>query len=106
MVCELSPEDLHRWRESGKRFELLDVRDPDECAIASLKGSRNIPMADVARRAAELPTDRPIVVLCHHGLRSARVAAMLSARGFGDVYSVDGGIDAYRLRVDPTLTAY
>lgn len=106
MFRELSPEELQRWREAGTPFELLDVRDADELAIASLDGSRNIPMAQIVQRAGELPQDRPIVVLCHHGQRSARVAAMLSARGFADVYSVAGGIDAYRERVDPTLAAY
>ena len=103
---EISVEDLARWRHEGKTFVLLDVREPYEVAAASLPQSVTIPMRDVPSRLDELPQDTPIAVLCHHGGRSERVAQFLSARGFSDVANVDGGIDAYAKRVDPSIPRY
>ncbi len=103
---EISVEDLARWRRDGKQFVLLDVREPDEIAAAVLPDSVVIPMREIPARLNELPPDKPIAVLCHHGGRSERVAEFLSARGFEDVSNVDGGIDAYARRVDSSIPRY
>jgi rhodanese-related sulfurtransferase len=63
-------------------------------------------MRQVPQRVGELPPDKTIVVLCHHGGRSERVAQFLQMRGFDDVANVDGGIDAYARRVDPSIPRY
>jgi rhodanese-related sulfurtransferase len=103
---EITVEDLARWRREERDFVLLDVREPYEIAAAALPKSVVIPMRELAARIAELPQDKPIAVLCHHGGRSAHVAAFLAARGFPDVANVGGGIDAYARRVDPSVPRY
>lgn len=103
---EITVDDLASWRREGKDFVLLDVREPYEIAAAALPDSVLIPMRDVPARMNELPADKTIAVMCHHGGRSERVAQFLTARGFSDVHNVDGGIDAYALQVDPSIPRY
>lgn len=89
---------------------LLDVREPWELALAALRlpGARalDIPMSELTSRLNELPDDAPIVCLCHHGVRSANVAAYLTRHGFDEVWDVIGGIDAWSLEMDRTLPRY
>lgn len=103
---EISVDELARWREEKKDFILLDVRERVEVQTASIPDSLHIPMREIPARIAELERDRAIAVLCHHGGRSERVASFLSAQGFADVSNVDGGIDAYALRVDSSIPRY
>ena len=99
-------EELAQWRTGGRKFVLLDVREPDEIAIASLPEALHMPMRQVPERFAELDTDAEIAVLCHYGGRSRRVAQFLAVRGFSGVHNVEGGIDEYALRVDPAIPRY
>jgi rhodanese-related sulfurtransferase len=90
---------------------LLDVREPWEFALASVQvpglETRHLPMGEVAQRLSELDTDRPVVCLCHHGMRSAHVATWLAQQaGFEAVYNLDGGIDAWSREIDPTVPRY
>jgi rhodanese-related sulfurtransferase len=103
---EISVEDVAKRLRDEPSFVLLDVREPDERATATVEGSRWIPMREIPQRISELDRQAPIAVICHHGGRSERVAAFLLAQGFTDVANVDGGIDAYALRVDPSLARY
>ena len=103
---ELSVADLARWRSEGKDFVLLDVREPYEIQAAAIPGSVAIPMREIPARIAELPREKPIAVICHHGGRSERVASFLSMQGFPDVANVDGGIDAYARTVDTSIPRY
>jgi rhodanese-related sulfurtransferase len=82
------------------------VREPWERAIASLPGSLNIPMGEIAARWRELDADAQIVVLCKAGSRSRRVAQFLSGQGFAQVANLSGGIDAWRRDIDPSLESY
>ena len=105
-MSDISVEELAEWRASGKDFILLDVRNGDEIAAAALPDSLHIAMHEIPLRIAELPADKPIAVLCHHGTRSERVAGFLQSRGFSEAVNVDGGIDAYACQVDPNLPRY
>jgi rhodanese-related sulfurtransferase len=98
--CELWPE------ERRDRVQLLDVREPPELALVSLPRSVNIPMQQVPARLGELDPSRPVVVICHTGQRSRRVAAFLMANGFERVYNLTGGIDAWSTDLDPELPRY
>lgn len=103
---DMSVEDLARWRREGKDFVLLDVREPYEVATAAIDGSMTIPMRELPARLGDLPPDKPIAVICHHGGRSELVTQFLAARGFNNVHNVDGGIDEYALVVDPSVPRY
>ncbi|MCI4334921.1 MAG: sulfurtransferase [Thermoplasmata archaeon] len=85
---------------------LLDVREDVERETARIEPSVHIPMADVPLRKTELPTDRAIVVYCHHGGRSQMVAAYLEQEGFTEVINLQGGIDAWAQQVDPSVPRY
>jgi rhodanese-related sulfurtransferase len=87
---------------------LLDCREPEEYAIARIDGARLIPMGEIAVRHAELEPwrDKPIIVHCHHGVRSLRVARFLREKGFSQACSMRGGIEAWSVEIDPTVPRY
>lgn len=87
---------------------LLDCRTPEEHATARIPGSLLIPMQELSQRLSEIDAwrARRIVVHCHHGIRSLRVTHWLRARGYGNVSSLQGGIEAWSLEVDPDVPRY
>jgi rhodanese-related sulfurtransferase len=106
VIEDISVHDLAGWRDSGKKFVLLDVRDADEVARVRLDGSVWIPMREVPQRLGELDRGMSTAVMCHHGGRSERVGEFLASQGFTDVVNVAGGIDAYAAQIEPTLARY
>jgi rhodanese-related sulfurtransferase len=105
-MTEISVAELARRHEAGEDFVLLDVREPDELATASIPWAVTIPMGEIPARAAELPADKPIAVLCHAGGRSARVTAYLNQNGFPQAVNVAGGIDAWSTSIDQAVPRY
>ena len=108
-IPEIDPATLAA-RLSGppeSRPVLLDVRFPEENAYVALPGSVLIPLPELDERAEELEAfrGRPVVVYCHHGVRSLDGAAYLLSRGLQAV-SLRGGIDLYSRAVDPSLPRY
>ena len=91
--------------EAGDGPVLLDVREPWEFELARIEGSTLIPMSQMGERYTELDPDAETVVICHHGNRSAYVAAALKRAGFGNVLNLEGGIDAYSF-VDDSVPTY
>ena len=81
---------------------LLDVRGFDEFAAGHADGAVCVPLPDLERRAGELPTDRPVLVMCQSGGRSALAAARLRALGIDNISDVEGGFNAWRLAGLPT----
>jgi rhodanese-related sulfurtransferase len=105
-VPELSAAELKRRLDAGEPLQVLDVREPWECAIVSLPGSLQIPLQQLPRRVGELSRDAQIVALCKVGGRSRRAAEFLHSSGFSNVTNLSGGIDAWIRDVDPTLPSY
>ena len=89
---------------------LLDVREPWERALArlSLPGTTplDIPMQSLPTRLGELGPTQPILVLCHHGMRSQQCVAFLLQQGRANTYNISGGIDAWSRLVDATVPRY
>jgi len=106
MVIEISPQDLKRRLDASGAPVVLDVREQEELALARFPGARHIPMNDVPARLGELDPSSEIVVVCHHGMRSAHVAQFLAQRGFARVTNLSGGIDAWSTQVDPSVARY
>jgi len=90
----------------SRAVHLLDVRLPEELEEAALAGALHVPLHELPGRHGELPRDKPIAVLCHHGVRSQTAARFLDQAGFVDAMSIEGGIDAWSLAIDPTLPRY
>jgi rhodanese-related sulfurtransferase len=85
---------------------LLDVREVDEYNHCKIDGSILIPLGQLPMRYHELPKDRPIVVHCHHGGRSARAVQFLMEKGLTCVHNLAGGIDLWSLQVDSGVPRY
>ena len=105
-IPQLSPAELQRWRQDGKAFLLLDVRTDEETAICALPYSIHIPMNLIPLRSNELPDGLPIVVYCHHGIRSLHTAMYLADAGFETLYNLQGGIDAWAAQIDENMARY
>jgi rhodanese-related sulfurtransferase len=102
---EISVDELEHRHAAEEKLVLLDVREPDELATASIPWATAIPMGEIQARMSELPRDEPIVVMCHHGSRSERVAEFLAANGF-DAVNLTGGIDAWSRAIDSDVPRY
>jgi rhodanese-related sulfurtransferase len=104
----VSVRELAGWLADERRAKplLLDVREPWEHRICRIEGAELVPMQTVPAKVDELPADRPIVCFCHHGGRSMQVALFLEHQGFGDVYNLTGGVDAWARQVDPAMPTY
>jgi adenylyltransferase/sulfurtransferase len=106
MVEHILPTELKQRLDRGDAVVVLDVREPDELVLARLPAVVHIPMGDIPNRLHELDPDREVVVMCHHGTRSAHVASFLVQRDFTRVLNLHGGIDAWSLTVDPSVPRY
>lgn len=103
---EISPLEFKDLAEQDDAVILLDVREEWELALASVAGATHMPMGQVPDRMTELKPDDAIVVMCHHGSRSATVAGFLIRNGFTRVLNLTGGIDAWARDLDPNVPSY
>jgi molybdopterin/thiamine biosynthesis adenylyltransferase/rhodanese-related sulfurtransferase len=102
-------EAMLKEREEGTRdFELIDVREPNEYEINRIPGARLIPKGEFlnGNALADLPSDKPIVLHCKSGVRSAEVLAIVKGAGYADAVHVGGGVVAWVSQVDPSQPAY
>lgn len=97
---------LAALRADGTDHTVLDVREPAETAICAIADSLAIPMQQVPQNLDALPGDRPLIVVCHHGMRSAVVTDFLHANGFANARNLAGGIDAWSRLIEPDMPRY
>jgi rhodanese-related sulfurtransferase len=102
----MSPHELKRKMDAREPFELIDVREAFEYEIARIGGAKLIPLGEIAERVNELQRERPIVVHCHSGRRSAEAVRLLQKRGFANIFNLEGGIDAWSDQIDPSVPKY
>lgn len=105
-VEQLSPSEVASRLAGDDPPTLLDVRTRAEHALAAVDGAVWIPLDQLSARHFELERDTPIVVMCHHGIRSMHAAMFLSQRGFERVDNMRGGIEAWSREVDPSVPRY
>jgi len=104
---EIDPQEVKTRLDAGEKLYLLDVREPFEHQQAHIAGAhllpmRNLPGAIDALRA--IP--EPMVVICHHGVRSLQVVEWLQIQGMKNCTSMAGGIDRWSLEIDPMVPRY
>lgn len=104
----ITPAELAARRAAGANFDLVDVREPAEWDIVRIEGARLIPHSSFAGGdgLSRLAQDRPSVLYCKTGIRSAEVLAILHAAGMVDAVHLQGGIVAWARQVDPSLPIY
>jgi rhodanese-related sulfurtransferase len=102
---EIVPSKVAGWLQEKKSFNFLDVRRSDEREKCSL-GGFYIPLDELEARFEELPRDKkPLIVYCHHGVRSLYATQFLRYHGY-DALSLAGGIDLWSLEIDPEIPRY
>ncbi|KAL2238557.1 UNVERIFIED_CONTAM: Rhodanese-like/PpiC domain-containing protein 12, chloroplastic [Sesamum indicum] len=109
----IQPSEFHQKMQDPSFFEeaqLIDVREPEEVAIASLPGFKVLPLRQFGNWGPEITTkfdpQKETYVLCHHGMRSLQVAQWLHTQGFRRVFNITGGIHQYALKADPSVPTY
>jgi len=99
--------ELKARLDAGDDIQLIDVRQPDEYAFASIDGARLIPLGEVFARMNEIDPARETVVMCKMGGRSARAIEAMQQRGFaGNVSNLVGGITAWSNEIDQSVPKY
>ncbi len=102
----ISVAELETMLKEGKAPAVLDVREEWETRLAPFAGATWIPMGQIPARLQELNKTRETVVICHHGIRSWRVAKFLESEGFENVINLAGGIDAWSKEIDSSIPLY
>lgn len=106
---EVSPQDVQEKQRVGEKLILIDVREPQEYAIARIEGSELIPTGSVPaslQRLEALSDKGSLIVYCHHGVRSLNVVHWLRQNGVEECQSLAGGIDRWSIEINPTVPRY
>ncbi len=105
---EVDCKSVKAMLDSQQPFLFVDCREKSEFDHVRIQGTTLIPMSEMATRVGELESHKssPIVVHCHHGGRSLRVANWLAQQGFSNVKSMAGGIDVWATDIEPGMTRY
>jgi rhodanese-related sulfurtransferase len=106
MIPEVSVQMLSDLINNNEKITILDVREPWEYQICSIKDSINIPLRKIEDRFDEIPQNTPVYVLCHHGKRSLNASDALIRAGLEHVYNITGGIDAWARTIEPSMPRY
>jgi rhodanese-related sulfurtransferase len=108
-IPQISVNQLAERMAAGN-VQLIDVREPDEWAIAHVDQFVNLPLSQFSEWSNDIISrfdpQAETLVLCHHGMRSAQMCQWLMNQGFTNVHNISGGIDAYSTRVDPSVPQY
>ena len=107
-AMEITPSEVKALLDEQADFFLLDCRESEEHARASIAAATLLPMSEIQQRVAELEPQRgrQIVVHCHLGGRSLQVAHWLRDQGFAQARSMAGGIEAWSAQIDPSVPRY
>lgn len=106
LPLQIDPEMLAQWRADNVQHMLIDVREPWETELCRLEGSVDLPMGEIQDAIERIANDRPVVVLCHHGMRSMQVVAWLRGQGMENAVNLRGGIEMWAQRVEPDMRRY
>ena len=109
MTLEITPAEVKARLDKGEKLHLIDVREPMEHSIASIQGADLIPMNTVPaalQKLEGLADEAPLMVFCHHGVRSLNVVNWLRAQGVEACLSISGGIDLWSRTIDPSVPRY
>jgi rhodanese-related sulfurtransferase len=106
---EITPHEVQRRLQAGEKLALIDVREPGEFQLARIVGAELIPMRAVPAELSRLDAqadEMPLIVFCHHGVRSLNVVHWLREQGVDACHSMAGGIDRWSLEIDPAVPRY
>jgi rhodanese-related sulfurtransferase len=102
---EISVQELKEWRDQGKQFTLVDVRESKEYATANI-GGKLIPLSTLPQHLSELDPEADIIVHCKLGGRSGMAVEFMRRNGFPKARNLRGGIIAWSEQIDPSIPKY
>ena len=102
----ISPKEFAEKLKTGEKLRFIDVREPQEFAIARVEKAELLPLSRFNEWIDTLKPEEEIVVMCHHGIRSANVCMFLVRNGFEKVFNLEGGIDFWSTQVDENIPRY
>jgi len=105
-VIQISAKNLQEKLANNTKVTLLDVRESNEFQFAHIKGSLHIPLSLIPLKINEIDTTKDCVVICHHGMRSQQAANFMVNSGLNNIYNLSGGIDAWSVDCDSTVSRY
>ena len=106
---EIAATEVKRRLDAGEKMHLIDVREPQEFLLAKIDGATLVPMRSVPGELQDLEKradEAPLIVFCHHGVRSLNVVNWLRQQGVENCTSMAGGIDAWSLGADSSVPRY
>jgi rhodanese-related sulfurtransferase len=109
LPLEITAQQVKAKLDQGEKLHLIDVREPNEFAIASIANAVLVPMRSVPGELQDLEKradEAPLIVFCHHGVRSMNVVHWLREQGLESCQSMMGGIEAWSLDVDRSVPRY
>jgi rhodanese-related sulfurtransferase len=107
IAVEISPVELKALLDAGTPLRLVDVREPQEEQLCRIDGAELIPMNTIPGQLQDLKAGAsPLVVFCHHGVRSLHVVEWLRKQGIDHVRSMAGGIDRWSREIDSSVPRY
>lgn len=102
---EVTVQELKEMVDNNEDFQLVDVREPFEYEVSNLNGV-NIPLAGIVIESDKLAKDKPVVIHCRSGKRSAQAVMLLEQQGFDNLANLKGGILAWKEEIDPEMDVY
>jgi rhodanese-related sulfurtransferase len=109
LALEITPQEVQQRLAAGEKLALIDVREPAEFQLAKIEGAELIPMRSVPAELSRLDAqagDAPLIVFCHHGVRSLNVVHWLREHDVDACQSMAGGIERWSLEIDPGVPRY
>jgi len=105
-IKEVDARQLSAMKRAGGNLTIVDVRESWEWTLCRIEPSRHIPLSLLPQCLESLPTNHPVVIVCHRGMRSAQAVAWLAQQGRTNVLNLSGGIEAWAIDVDPKMRRY
>jgi adenylyltransferase/sulfurtransferase len=100
---EITSEELKQWYDENRDFQLIDVREEHEYETGNLNG-KWIPLGEILNRHNEIDKDKPVVIHCRSGARSATAINLLEKQfNYTNLINLQGGILAYSRNIDPSI---
>lgn len=104
---EISAAEARDLLAREPRPRLIDCREDDEWRICRIEGAEFMPTSRFGAELSRLADlEEPVIIYCHHGMRSMRVAHFLRQKGFTRAQSMAGGIDAWACEIEPGMARY
>lgn len=102
---EISVQELKEKKDNGEDFQLIDVREDFEYEMSNL-GGELIPLGGIMIEANKIDKNKPVIIMCRSGKRSAAAIMQLEQQGFTNLYNLQGGILAWAEEIDPSIEVY